>query len=72
MSRFGWFVQGAQQMSEMEHVLNVYASKVCRNSVAEFVGYCGVSSDEAVGSLTPGTWLVRHFRDSTTRAAVQV
>ena len=47
-------------MCEMEHVLNVYASKVCRDSVADFIGYCGVSREEAHKNLTPGTWLARH------------
>jgi hypothetical protein len=46
-------------MNEMEHLLNVYASKAAKNSVAEFIGYCNVGYEEASRNLTEGLWLVR-------------
>lgn len=46
-------------MNEMEHLLNVYAAKAAKNSVADFLGYCSVNPDEANRSLTEGLWLVR-------------
>lgn len=49
-------------MNEMEHLLNVYAAKAAKNSVADFMGYCSVTSDEANRSLTEGLWLVRTLR----------
>jgi hypothetical protein len=45
-------------MNEMEHLLNVYAAKAAKNSVAEFIGYCNVGYDEASRNLTEGLWLV--------------
>ena len=62
-------VYGAQQVQEMEHVLNVYASKTCRStSVAPFLGYLEVSEEEAVGKLTPGLWLVWEYEGDKTLA----
>ena len=54
-------LQGAAEMAEMEHVLNVYSSRVASKAVADFVGYCDVSdADSRVNKrLTPGLWLVR-------------
>jgi serine/threonine protein kinase len=51
-------VQGAQEMAEMEHLLNVYASSACRKSVAPFLGYIEVDPTEVRGKLTKGLWLV--------------
>lgn len=51
-------VQGAQEMAEMEHLLNVYASSACRKSVAPFLGYIEVDPREVRGKLTKGLWLV--------------
>ena len=51
-------VQGAQEMAEMEHLLNVYASSACRKSVAPFLGYVEVDRSEVRGKLTKGLWLV--------------
>eukprot|EP00210_Caulerpa_lentillifera_P003569 g3404.t1 len=52
----------------MEHVLNVYASRVCPDSVAEFLGYCGVNNEESSGTLTQGTWLLWRFQGERTLA----
>jgi hypothetical protein len=51
--------QGAEEMAQMEHLLNVYASRVARGHVADFLGYCEVAADEASARLTQGLWLVR-------------
>jgi len=51
-------VQGAKEMAEMEHLLNVYASTACRKSVAPFLGYLTVDPSEVRGKLTKGLWLV--------------
>ena len=42
----------------MEHLLNVYASRVAKGSIADFVGYVEVAEDEATTRLTQGVWLV--------------
>ncbi len=47
-------MQGAENMAQMELLLNAYASKTARNHCAEFVGYCEVAEDEATARLTPG------------------
>lgn len=49
-------VQGAQEMVEMEHLLNVYAAKAARGAVAHFLGYSDVASSR--GRLSRGLWLV--------------
>lgn len=51
--------QGADEMVHMEHLINVHASKAARGGIAEFLGYCEVERQQAVGNLTPGLWLVR-------------
>ena len=51
--------QGATEMGQMEHLLNVYAAKAAAGSVADFMGYIEVSEEEASTRLTPGLWLVR-------------
>ena len=43
----------------MEHLLNVYASRVARGHCADFLGYCEVADSEANVRLTAGLWLVR-------------
>lgn len=43
----------------MEHLLNVYASKAAKGSIADFVGYVEVDDEEATAKLTQGVWLVR-------------
>lgn len=43
----------------MEHVLNVYISKVAKGSVADFMGYLEVEEHQASSRLTSGLWLVR-------------
>ena len=45
-------------MGQMEHLLNVYASRATKNSVANFVGYAQVMPHEASRTLTEGLWLV--------------
>ena len=52
-------LQGAEEMGHMEHLLNVYASRSAKDSIATFVGYSQVKSDQATRSLTEGLWLVR-------------
>ena len=42
----------------MEHLLNVYASRASKHSIADFVGFCEVEAEEATRSLTEGLWLV--------------
>ena len=42
----------------MEHLMNVYATKAAKGSIAEFLGYCEVSPREANSRLTEGLWLV--------------
>lgn len=51
-------LQGASEMGAMEHLLNVYASKAAKHSVANYVGYAQVMPHEANRSLTQGLWLV--------------
>lgn len=51
-------MQGAAEMAQMEHIINVYASKAAKGSIAEFLGYCEVSAREANYRLTEGLWLV--------------
>lgn len=43
----------------MEHLINVYASKAARGSIAEFMGFMEVERQQAAGNLTQGLWLVR-------------
>lgn len=54
-------VQGAEEMAQMEHLLNVYASRVAKGSIADFVGYVEVAEDEATTRLTQGVWLVSNI-----------
>lgn len=61
--------QGAAQIHEMEHLLNVYASQAASKSVADFLGYCEV--DETRGKLTRGLWLVRAPRCAAHRAVAR-
>jgi hypothetical protein len=51
-------VQGAEEMAQMEHLMNVYASKAAKGGIAEFLGYCEVAASEANYRLTEGLWLV--------------
>lgn len=57
-------MQGAQEMSENEHLLNVHVSKNAYNSCADFLGYTLVKSSADVSDrrITPGKWLVRTLR----------
>lgn len=59
-------VIGAQEMAEMEHLLNVYASTACRRSVAPFVGYIEVQQPR--GRLTKGLWLAWKYEGDKTLA----
>jgi hypothetical protein len=45
-------------MAQMEHLMNVYASKAAKGSIAEFLGYCEVAAEESNYRLTEGLWLV--------------
>lgn len=42
----------------MELLLNVYAAKNARGSIADFIGHCVVQPEESSNRLTPGLWLV--------------
>ena len=61
-------VQGADEMVQMEHLINVYASKAARGSIAEFLGFCEVARAQAAGNLTPGLWLVWRYEGANTLA----
>ncbi len=52
------YVQLAEVMGQMEHLLNVYAAKATPHSVAPFLGYIEVTAAQATKSLTEGLWLV--------------
>lgn len=56
-------LQGASEMAEMEHVLNVYAAKAAKEAVADFLGFCEVYEEDSKANkrLTPGLWLVWVF-----------
>ena len=45
-------------MGQMEHLLNVYATKSAKGAIADFVGYVEVRESEATMRLTQGLWLV--------------
>ena len=45
-------------MGHMEHLLNVYANKAAKGSIADFVGYIEVAEEQATTKLTQGVWLV--------------
>ena len=66
MKRVKGRVSGAQQIAEMEHVLNVYAASACPRSIAPFVGYLEV--EESVGKLSEGLWLVWKYEGDRTLA----
>ncbi|KIY99127.1 putative Serine/threonine-protein kinase SNT7 [Monoraphidium neglectum] len=68
LKRVKRFVQGAEEMVAMEHLINVTASKAARGGVAEFMGYCEVEEHEASRSLTPGLWLVWRYEGINTLA----
>ena len=57
-------MQGAVEMSENEHLLNVYVSKNAADSCADFLGYSHVSlapGEKLDRKLTQGKWLVRYL-----------
>lgn len=58
-------VEGAEQMGQMEHLLNVHAANAARGAVAEFIGYLEVQPEEASTRLTQGLWLVRYARSAS-------
>lgn len=66
MKRVKGRVSGAQQIAEMEHVLNVYAASACPRSIAPFVGY--VEVEEGMGKLSEGLWLVWKYEGDRTLA----
>ncbi|KAF6253935.1 kinase-like domain-containing protein [Scenedesmus sp. NREL 46B-D3] len=61
-------VQGAAEMAQMEHLMNVYASKAAKGSIAEFLGYCEVEPRKANSRLTEGLWLMWRYEGSNTLA----
>lgn len=77
LNSFWW--QGAEEMGQMELLLNVYAASKARGSIADFMGHCAVQPEEANHRLTPGLWLVCISRSppsalimaTTTQAASQ-
>ncbi|KIZ07424.1 putative Serine/threonine-protein kinase SNT7 [Monoraphidium neglectum] len=63
-------VEGAEEMVEMEALMNINASKgTARGAVAAFLGYCWVEPRDAAGELTPGLWLVWRYEGSNTLAS---
>lgn len=58
-------VEGAEQMGQMEHLLNVHAATAARGAIAEFMGYLEVQPEEASTRLTQGLWLVRFSRSGS-------
>lgn len=54
------FLQGAEEMGENEHKLNVYVQKYAPGSCADFFGYTIVERTDRVSDkrITPGKWLV--------------
>ena len=60
--------QGAEEMGEMEHYLNVYCSRKAKHSVADFLGFCEVAPEDARKELTAGVWLVRARTSCTLRS----
>ncbi|KAK9901304.1 hypothetical protein WJX75_005502 [Coccomyxa subellipsoidea] len=61
-------VEGAEEMGQMELLLNVYAASKARGSIADFMGHCAVQPEEAKHRLTPGLWLVWRYEGSKTLA----
>lgn len=59
-------VQGAEQMGHMEHLLNVYANKAAKGSIADFVGYIEVAEEQATTKLTQGVWLMWRYEGHRT------
>ncbi|KAL0019460.1 hypothetical protein WJX77_005863 [Trebouxia sp. C0004] len=59
-------VQGAEQMGQMEHLLNVYANKAAKGSIADFVGYIEVAEEQATTKLTQGVWLMWRYEGHRT------
>lgn len=64
-------LQGAEEMGHMEHLLNVYASKAAKGSIADFVGYIEVDDEHATTKLTQGLWLVCPNHWACTPAGLQ-
>ena len=60
-------LQGAAQMGQMEHLLNVYASRAVPGKVADFIGYIDVASAQATRQLSEGTWLVSYVQQAHKR-----
>ena len=54
-------------MGQMEHLLNVYASRAAPGKVADFIGYIDVASAQATRQLTEGTWLVSFVHQTPQR-----
>ena len=52
----------------MEHLLNVYASRAAKGSIADFVGYVEVDEEQATTKLTQGVWLVSLYITTSTAA----
>ncbi|GMH44469.1 hypothetical protein BSKO_12421 [Bryopsis sp. KO-2023] len=59
-------VEGAKEMVEMEHLMNVHACKAAKGCVADFIGYCGVSKKEANSMVTEGLWLLWKYEGCNT------
>jgi len=60
-------MQGAEEMGQMEHLLNVYASKAAKSSIADFLGYIEVAEEQATTKLTQGVWLVSNTSASRSK-----
>jgi hypothetical protein len=67
-----FYLQGAAEMAQMEHLMNVYATKAAKGSIAEFLGYCEVSPREANSRLTEGLWLVSSRASTSSSSRMQI
>ena len=47
--------QGAEEMGQMELLLNVYTAQKARGAVADFMGHCTVPAEQATSRLTPAS-----------------
>lgn len=63
-------MQGAEEMGNNEHLLNVYVSKHAADSCAAFLGYTVVDNAREVQDrrITPGKWLLWRFQGLKTLA----
>eukprot|EP00245_Coleochaete_scutata_P009411 TRINITY_DN3088_c0_g2_i1.p1 TRINITY_DN3088_c0_g2~~TRINITY_DN3088_c0_g2_i1.p1 ORF type:complete len:915 (-),score=225.33 TRINITY_DN3088_c0_g2_i1:507-3098(-) len=59
-------VEGAEEMSETELVMNLRLKRTAPNAVADFLGTVDVKPKQASGRLTEGLWLVWRYQGDRT------